>query len=66
MSMFTFSGNKHACFLFTAQPATLKALSLGVDVAGTAKYFFAILARAGYLASFLFHHTSGLISVSHV
>ena len=59
--MFTFSGNKHTRFLFTTQPATLNALSLDVDVSGTAKYFLAILARAGYLSLFLFHHSSEFI-----
>ena len=57
ISMFTFSSNKHARFLFTIQPAILNALSLADDVAGTPKYFLAILARAGYiyLSLFLFH-----------
>ena len=55
--MFTFSSNKHARYLFTIQPATLSALSLGDDVARTPKYFLAILARVGYiyLSLFLFH-----------
>ena len=44
-----FSGSKHALFLLTIPPAMLKALSLGVDMAGTDKYLLAILARAGTL-----------------
>ena len=60
--MLTFSGSKHALFLFTIPPAMLKALSLGVDVAGTDKYLLAILARAGNLDWFCFHHIRGLTS----
>ena len=38
-SKLTFSGSKHAHFIFTTEPAILNARSLGVDIAGNAKYF---------------------------
>ena len=63
--MFTFSGSsKHAHFIFITglEPAILNICSLGIDIAGEAKYFLAILDKVEYLPSFPFHHTSGLIS----
>ena len=58
ISMLTFSG-RHVLFLLKISPAMLKAISLG---AGTDKYLLAILARAGNLDWFCFHHIRGLTS----
>jgi|GEM_PF-4443870 len=40
-------------------PASENSLSDGVDVAGTAKYILAILAKIGYLLFLLAHHSKG-------
>lgn len=46
--------------LFNSNPAALKILSEGTDVAGTASTFLATHAILGKQLSLFFHHSSGL------
>lgn len=64
MIMFTLSGSKHARFALTSCPAMLNALSDGTDVAGTQRYFRAILASWGNC--FPFPATTQLRGLSEV
>ena len=60
----TFSDRKDARLFPAIMPAAEYALSDLVEVAGTARYFLANLAKCGKLVSFVFHHCSGSVVVS--
>jgi len=55
----TFSGVKQLRFRVNILPAEENAFSALADVAGIAKYSFAIFASVGYLLTLVFHHSRG-------